>query len=1162
MGLWYPKDSGFELTAFSDADHAGCLDNYSGKAHSGGYISLVINMSAGVQRNKNCTAMSSAEASMVALSQVCSNHSNLMQPSTTFANKAHPYSVSHLKEQVENGINEFIFCQTEYQLLYMFTKALPEDRFKYLVRRIGMRCLTPAELEVVRLGINPMIQPKPEDLPKDNPKLEIAVLRVILFSIHNDEWKSFQCHHQTALRSVINELTSGEIVSLNFIESIKEARSRVQDLTSGEIVSLNFIESIKEARSRVQDLTSGEIPQFIESIKEARSRVQDLTSGEMKFFLGLQIHQSPKGIFINQAKYALEILKKHNMDNCHSIGTPLATKPKLDVDLSGEPVDQSDYRSKIGSLMYLTSSRPDLVQAVCYCARYQARPTQKHLKEVKRIFKYLKGTINMGLWYPKDSGFELTAFSDADHAGCLDTRKSTSGGIQFLGDKLVSWMSKKQNCTAMSSAEADEALKRVPTGLVLWGDLKVLIDLPETVSGLVIHMFVDKKYPLSVNLIERMLDHQLEICHDTVGNELTTAVQLIAFLKKQISDSRRPKLVVNGFCLLENLGFWYTLLELDHLVFKLQMSILAIRLESIEVWFQFPGYPKLDGFHLPYSWNEKWLVQEGTALVENGLSPPWIIPFLGANGLTSPRVNGYLVKAHQTHSCSCGDLVADSTHMKVAFGASFKMLLFNPLIVTTSRYVVPTGRVKVPAGRYVVPTGKDMFIVSAGRTKVIPAVSTILVLVVLCLLRVDSKMLYNLNRRKDLSRAGPTAPTIKNLLLNKEKLFELAKIPLNEKCSVMLLKKLLEKLRDPGKFLIQCDFQGMDVCYALADLGASINLMPLSIWKKLSLPELTPTRMTLELADRSITRPKGLAEDVFVKVGKFHFPTNFVVVDFEADPRVPLILGRSFFRTGRALIDVYEGELILRNGDERLIFHVDKHPQKHTNDTTLLSDSRPSLTSFETSDSLLEEFANELALLDPFPPGNEDVDFEAELREIELLFNRDPPIDFSPNITIDPNPESNINLLFNEILEDVVRKDSNVSNFHEPVLLNTPLFDEDECFDPGGEIDKIDAFMDDYNDSDGDVLEILHNTTHNLFTEVFFDHEPRSLKDEPDNDDLMTMDEVFDPGIWEKILSLSYVRLSYKDFHYLFFTIVFSFGMWRIAPFLILESTAFLFSLL
>ncbi|GJS05935.1 reverse transcriptase domain-containing protein [Tanacetum coccineum] len=156
------------------------------------------------------------------------------------------------------------------------------------------------------------------------------------------------------------------------------------------------------------------------------------------------------------------------------------------------------------------------------------------------------------------------------------------------------------------------------------------------------------------------------------------------------------------------------------------------------------------------------------------------------------------------------------------------------------------------------------------------------------------------------------APMIRNLLMNKENLLELAKIPLNKNCSAMLLKKLPEKLGDPGKFLIPCDFPGMDVCHALADLGASINLMPLSIWKKLSLPELTPTRMTLELADRSITHPKGVAEDVFVKVGSFHFPTDFVVVDFEADPRVPLILGRSFLRTGRALIDVYEGELILR----------------------------------------------------------------------------------------------------------------------------------------------------------------------------------------------------------------------------------------------------------
>nr|GEU63790.1 DNA-directed DNA polymerase [Tanacetum cinerariifolium] len=165
---------------------------------------------------------------------------------------------------------------------------------------------------------------------------------------------------------------------------------------------------------------------------------------------------------------------------------------------------------------------------------------------------------------------------------------------------------------------------------------------------------------------------------------------------------------------------------------------------------------------------------------------------------------------------------------------------------------------------------------------------------------------------------------IKSLLTNKDKLFELAKVPLNENCSAMLLKKLPEKLGDPGKFLIPCDFSGMDVCHALADLGVSINLMPLSIWKKLSLPELTPTRLTLELADRSITRPKGVTEDVFVKVGKFHFPTNFVDVDFEADPRVPLILGRSFLRTGGALIDDYGEEITLWVNDESITFNLNQ----------------------------------------------------------------------------------------------------------------------------------------------------------------------------------------------------------------------------------------------
>nr|GEU68209.1 retrovirus-related Pol polyprotein from transposon TNT 1-94 [Tanacetum cinerariifolium] len=177
----------------------------------------------------------------------------------------------------------------------------------------------------------------------------------------------------------------------------------------------------------------------------------------LKFFLGIQINQSPRGIFINQAKYAQEIIIKHGMTSCDSLGTPMATK-HLDADLSRTPIDQTKYHSMVKALMYLTASRPDSMHATCYCARYQAKPTEKHLTAVKRIFRYLKDTIYIGLWYPKDTSFELTAFLDSDHAGCLDSRKSTSGGIQFLGgDKLVSWSSKKHDCTSVSFTEAEYA---------------------------------------------------------------------------------------------------------------------------------------------------------------------------------------------------------------------------------------------------------------------------------------------------------------------------------------------------------------------------------------------------------------------------------------------------------------------------------------------------------------------------------------------------------------------------------------------------------------------------------------------------------------------------------------------------------------------------------
>nr|GEW65800.1 reverse transcriptase domain-containing protein [Tanacetum cinerariifolium] len=232
------------------------------------------------------------------------------------------------------------------------------------------------------------------------------------------------------------------------------------------------------------------------------------------------------------------------------------------------------------------------------------------------------------------------------------------------------------------------------------------------------------------------------------------------------------------------------------------------------------------------------------------------------------------------------------------------------------------------------------------------------------------------------------ASMIKSLLTNKDKLFELAKVPLNENCSAMLLKKLPEKIGDPGKFLIPCDFLGIDVWHALADL-----------------------------ADRSITRPKGVAKDVFIKVGKFHFPTHFVVVDFEADPRVPLILGRSFLRTGRALIDVYREEITLRVNDEFVTFNlnqtmrysltyddnsvnrvdvIDIACEEFVQDSDfckepIVKSSSPTLTPFGESDFFLEEikdFLNDESI----PTGIENslYDQKGDILYLENFLNEDP----------------------------------------------------------------------------------------------------------------------------------------------------------------------------
>ncbi|GJV35841.1 reverse transcriptase domain-containing protein [Tanacetum coccineum] len=277
------------------------------------------------------------------------------------------------------------------------------------------------------------------------------------------------------------------------------------------------------------------------------------------------------------------------------------------------------------------------------------------------------------------------------------------------------------------------------------------------------------------------------------------------------------------------------------------------------------------------------------------------------------------------------------------------------------------------------------------------------------------------------------ASTLKTLIGNKEKLSELARTPLNENCSAVILNKLPKKLGDPGRFLIPCEFTGITTCNALADLGASINLMPYSVWKDLALPELTPTCMTLELADRSITEPIGIAKDVRLMVGKFQFPADFVVVDFEPDPRVPLILGRCFLKTSHALIDVYEGEITLRVGKEAITFNLDQ-TSKYTADYNhmtvnkidvidmacdeysqevlgfsnviasgnptpyfepIVSTASPNLTPFGDSDFLLFEEADSFLALEDDPTSSEVdptyQDPEGDILLLEAILNSEPP---------------------------------------------------------------------------------------------------------------------------------------------------------------------------
>jgi hypothetical protein len=203
-------------------------------------------------------------------------------------------------------------------------------------------------------------------------------------------------------------------------------------------------------------VSSGSSNSLVARFAEDMSREFEMSMiGELQFFLELQIKQSKEGIFVHQAKYTKVIVRKFKMEDSKAMATPMSTTTTLDADDEGEYMDQKEYRSMIGSLFYLTATRPDIQFSVCLCARFQASPRTSHRQAVKRIFRYLRHTPDYGLWYSASSSLALHGFSDVDFAGCRLDRKSTSGTCQFMGSSLVSWSSRKQSSVSQSTTEAD-----------------------------------------------------------------------------------------------------------------------------------------------------------------------------------------------------------------------------------------------------------------------------------------------------------------------------------------------------------------------------------------------------------------------------------------------------------------------------------------------------------------------------------------------------------------------------------------------------------------------------------------------------------------------------------------------------------------------------------
>jgi len=275
--------------------------------------------------------------------------------------------------------------------------------------------------------------------------------------------------------------------------------------------------------------------------------------GEISFFLGLQVKQSKDGLFLNQSKYCKKILKRFEMENCKEASIPMPTNYYMDANAAGIFVDQTKYRGLIGSLFYLTASRPNIMFVVCLCARFQSNPKESHFKAAKRILKYLKETSTVGLWYPSHSHIQLVGYSGSDFASCKLDRKCTSGTYHLLGSSLISWHSKKQACVALCTVEVEYIAAGSCRAQILWIKQQ-LEDIGLKVSKVPLFCDSTSVINLTKNQVQYSRTKHIEIRHHIIRDHVSNGdceVQLIA-TERQLADIFTKPLSKDRFFSLRN----------------------------------------------------------------------------------------------------------------------------------------------------------------------------------------------------------------------------------------------------------------------------------------------------------------------------------------------------------------------------------------------------------------------------------------------------------------------------------------------------------------------------------------------------------------------------------------------------------------------------------